>query len=165
MTVHPADLARIRQAADAIREMMEGDDDLRAFTDTLEGETDAFAIMDRLLFLEGDTATMVSAIKDHESTLRQRRQRLEDRSVALRDAMQQVLDAAGLRTMPCPLGTVSLSAVKAGLVEIDAAETPTQLLRPGQPDKAAIKKSLEAGEPVPGWALGDARDTVTVRRK
>lgn len=158
------DLALIRRVADEIRPYCDGDD--VAFLDTLDGETDAGDILDGLIASMLDDEAMVDAIKTQQSNLADRSRRIADRATAKRRTLGLVLDAAGLKKAERPRATVSRLAGRTAVVVTDPDQVPSQLCKVvTSPDKAAIKKQLEAGEIVPGCKLVVGDDTVSVRTK
>lgn len=143
-------------------------DDGETFWDTLDGETDVLDMIDRHLAASQDDAALAAAIKAQEDDLRARRQRIELRSAAHRDAIRLIMQAAGQRKLERPRGTISLSAARLSVQIIDDTAIPSQLCTVKtitSPDKAAIKAQLEAGEDVPGACLVRGDETLTVRVK
>jgi hypothetical protein len=161
MRLHPDTLAAIREAAQAAREADADDEAL--LWDTLEGETDALALLDRLIAAAQSDASLEAATREQAQRLGQRARRFADRAAGYRAAMRLVLDAIGTRRAERPGATVSLSPGRLS-VEIHAPDqVPTQLRKPGEPDKAAIKRLLDAGEDVPGARLARGDDTISMR--
>lgn len=160
----PMDLTKIAAVADMLRGILGDDDDEAVWLDSIEGETNAFDIADMLLSRLLETDALADAVKAQEAALKARRTRLEDRGRAIRNSLGALLDAAAVRKLERPLGTVSRLAGRMSVVIEDEASIPTQLCKVvTTPDKAAIKAQLEAGEDVPGAALVRGADTVSVR--
>jgi hypothetical protein len=160
------DLPLIERVAAMLRDMLgEGYDD-DTFLDTLDGETDAVEIADRLIAsMQGDEA-LAAAAKEQADALAARSKRLGDRARAKKRTLLAVMDAMGVRKLERPAATLSRRAGGVSLVITDEAAIPSQLTRTRvEPDKAAIKKQLQAGEDVPGAALAQGDDTISVRVK
>ena len=87
MNVRP-DFNIIRLMAEEIRAALGDDFDADAFLDTLDGETDAADIADRLIAELADAEAMAEAIKAQEADLRSRRGRYEMRGDAFRRQAQ-----------------------------------------------------------------------------
>jgi hypothetical protein len=85
------------------------------------------------------------------------------RAEARRKLMGLVLDATGLRKMATPAGTVSVSPGRVSLALADDFTPPQGYARTKiEPDKAAIKAALEAGEVMQGASLVAGKPIVKV---
>jgi len=162
----PLDKNQSAAVADMIRDMLGEDFDDATFWDTLDGETDAGDILDRLIWNAQSDQTLADSLKEHEAALRARRQRMESRIAAAKAGMLAVLDAANAKKAERPCATVSRRSGSLSVKITDEASVPTQLCKVvTTPDKTAIKKQLEAGEDVPGAELVRGDDGLTVRVK
>jgi hypothetical protein len=161
MRLDPAHIARI---ADDLRALLGDDYDDQTFLDTLDGETDALEIAERLIAAMREAEAMSAAAKAQADALAARASRFAAAGAAHKAQLGPLLDAIGTRKLVLPAATVSRLAGRAS-VRIDAPDdVPTQLCRiRREPDKAAIKAALEAGEAVPGARLENGPDTVSVR--
>lgn len=158
------DTTQIAAVANMIRDMLGDDFDDATFWDTLDGETDAGDILDRLIWNAQTDQHNADAIKEHEAALRARRQRLESRVSAHKAAMLAVLDAAGSKKLERPCATVSRREGALSVQITNADDVPTQLCKVvTTPDKAAIKKQIDAGEDVPGAELTRGEPGITMR--
>lgn len=143
-------------------------DDEDVFIDTLDGETDAIAILDREIAAEQFDRAMVDAIEQQVATLKVRHDRIEARAQARRTVQRMILQAMDMRKVERPLATLSLVSGRVSVRITDEAAIPTQLLTVKTvtaPDKAAIKAQIEAGETVPGAELVRGDETLSVRVK
>ncbi len=157
-------LPLIEQVSEELIEALGDEFDPEAFWDTLDGETDALDIMDRLIARSQDDAALVEAIKAEVAALAKRMQRIAARVVATRGVMLTVLDATGQKKVERPRATISRRDGSLSVQITDEASVPTQLCKTTvTPDKAAIKKQLTAGETVPGADLVRGPAGVTVR--
>jgi hypothetical protein len=158
------DTNQIAAISDMIRDMLGDDFDDATFWDSLDGETDAGDILDRLIWNTQTDQHNSDAIKEHEAALRLRRQRLEARATANKAAMLAVIDAAGVKKVERPCATVSRREGSVSVQITSPDDIPTQLCKVTRtPDKSAIKRQLDAGEAVPGAELVRGSPGVTVR--
>jgi len=165
MNIRP-DFKLIQLMAEEIRAALGDDFDAEAFLDTLDGETDAADIADRLLAELADAEAMAEAIRGQEADMKARRQRYDMRGEAFRRQLLNLLDAIGEKKIERPRATVSRRAGLPSVQITDEAAIPSQLCKTTvAPDKAAIKAQLLAGEAVPGAQIVVGDDGVTVRTK
>lgn len=163
MNIRP-DFKLIQLMAEEIRAALGDDFDADAFLDTLDGETDAAEIADRLLAELADAEAMAEAIRGQEADMKARRQRYDMRGEAFRRQLLNLLDAIGEKKIERPRATVSRRAGLPSVQITDEAAVPSQLCKTVvTPDKAAIKAQLMAGEAVPGAQIVTGEDGVTVR--
>lgn len=158
------DVADLEAAfADMLAAFPELQDDAELRADTIEGETNAYEILARLIDKEREADSMASATAGRISALLARKQRHEKTKDAMRSLMFRIMKAGGLQKVPLAEATVSIGK-KAAAVEItDEALLPASLVKVTlSPDKAAIKAALALGE-VPGARMGEAGETLTVR--
>lgn len=160
------DLTRIQIAAIAAHLHDELADDERAYLDTLEGETDLYEwvrrLLDRIEEDEGDQAKLAEQIADR--TLR--KNRAGERVKSHRSAIQALLECAKLDKLVLPEATVSVRDVPPKAIVSNEDEVPEALCRiKRSPDMAAIKAEMEAGRAVPGVTLDNGATSLTIRRK
>lgn len=161
MMLDPVTLARIRGLAAEIRAMA-GDDDA-AQADTLEGETNAFEVLDGLIDAAQQASAMGDATRERAQRLTLRARRFDEQERGYRKAMLALMEAMDLKRAVRPGATLSRKAGGLSVEIADKDAVPTQLRKPGEPDKAAIKAHLEAGEGVPGCRLVRGEDTISMR--
>lgn len=160
------DLPTIRRMADEIRAALGDDFDGETFLDTLDGETDAADIADKLLADMLGAEAMADAIRGEIADLTARRNRFDARGEAIRAQLMALLDATGEKKMERPRATISRRAGIASVQIIDETAIPSQLCKTTvAPDKAAIKAQLLAGETVPGAQIVTGSDSLAVRVK
>lgn len=159
------DAARVRSEIESLiaahPELAE-DEILRA--DTIEGSTDAHAVLATILDAMREADALEDAVAARIAALSERRKRIAARSDVLRDLALRLLHAAGRRKLELAEATLSIRAV-APRVEIDdPALIPPALTRTKtEPDKTAIRAALAAGEAVPGAHLSNGGETLAVR--
>lgn len=160
------DTATIRAVADEIRAILGDDFDDATFFDSLDGETDAGDILDRLIWLTQTDLHHIDALKEHEAALKARRQRMEARVTANKAAMLSIMDAADVKRAERPCATLTRRNGSASVVITDEDAVPSQLCQFKKvPDKRAIKEQIEAGETVPGAQIVTGADSVTMRTR
>lgn len=161
-----ADLGHIAAVSALLRDILGSDPDETAFLDTLDGETDAVAIADLLIAKMLDDEALVEAIDQQLKALADRKARLYRRQSTAKDAIGALLDAMGLKKLERPRATVSRRAGSMSVRITDEASIPSQLCTvktTTSPDKAAIRRQIEAGEAVPGAELVRGEDGLLVR--
>lgn len=165
MNIH-ADIPLIRRVADHLREVIGDDFDAETFLDTLDGETNALDIADRLIASMQDDQALSDAAKAEAADIAARAKRLSERADAKKRTLLMVLDATGEKKLERPRATISRRAGGLSVQITNEAAVPSQLCKTTvTPDKSAIKKQLEAGEAVPGAMLVRGEDTISVRVK
>ena len=158
----------IQAVAAQLRDMLGEDFDTETFLDTLDGETDALDLIDRLIAEALDAEALSDALEAQEAAMRARRDRLKAKGDAMRKALLAVLDATGEKKVQRPRATVSRRAGTWRVEIYDPDVIPSQLRTVKQvvtPDRRAIKAMLDDGEPVPGAELVRGPDGITVRVK
>lgn len=160
------DLTKIQIEAIAAMLRDELGDDERAYVDTLEGETDLFEwvrrLLDRIEDDEGNAVKLAEQIAAREL----RKSKAVGRISTNRKAIQALLECAKLDKLVLPEATLSVRDVPPKIVVTDDAAVPDDLCRIKRtPDMAAIKAEVEAGRSVSGVALGNGGTTLTIRRK
>lgn len=159
-----ANIPLIEQVSSALRDHLGDDFDAETFWDTLDGETDAVDLMDRVIADASHAKAMEEAIRLQVEDLSVRKARMSDRQKAAKVAMLMILDASGEKKIERPAATVSRRTGSISVQIEDETAIPSQLCKTTiAPDKAAIKKQLQAGGAVPGASLQRGPDGVTVR--
>lgn len=160
------DLTRIQVEAVAAMLRDELADDERAYLDTLNGETDLYEwvqrLLDRIEDDDGNIAKLSEQIADRQS----RKQRAGARIKANQGAIMALLDCAKLDKLVLPEATVSVRDAPPKAIVTDEAAVPESFLKiRTSPDMAAIKAEMEAGRAVPGVTLDNGAESLTIRRK
>ena len=162
--MHPLDLTHLRAAIDALRsEYPELADDADFAADVIEGETDAPAMVERLIIERREAVANAEAM----TKLATEYERLSERWMARADHKKRlmgiILDITGAKKIPTPAGTVSLSPGRVSLSLADDFTPPQGYARTKiEPDKAAIKAALEAGEVMIGASLVTGKPIVRI---
>lgn len=144
------------------------EEDERGWLDAIEGETDAFELirklLDRIEADEGDRTALTSQMEDRKA----RRDRADKRIAAQRDAIMAVLECAKLDKLTLPEATLSMRMTAAKLVVNDPSAVPDEYTVPNpKPSMDAIKSAFSPDdETLPNWLrVEPARPSLTVRRK
>lgn len=155
----------IAALAHQIRELC-GDDDI-AFMDTLEGETDAVRAASSVVRLVGAMEAMQSAAKSLADRYTSRATDFARRAEHGRGALLHFMGEIGERTLVLPEATVTAKAASARklLGEALVETLPERFVKTKrEPDRAAIKAALEAGEEVEGFSLSNAQPSLQIRK-
>ena len=141
-------------------------DDLDALTDTLDGEADALDIVAGMIRAANRRYAMADGLKPLMQDMTERKARLADGGDKLMAAAQSVMDAIGVRKVERPDFTAWLRATPPKVQIIDETALPDRAWRTTRSvDKTEIKKLLADGLEVPGAALTNGGESLTVRTK
>ena len=165
MSIRP-DLRMIEIVSAQLVDMLGDEFDPETFWDTLDGETDALDVVDHVLSRMMQDEELAKAIADQSKLLMARKSRIDARAAAMKGTLLTILDASGQKKLERPVATISRRSGSVSVCIMDEAAIPSQLCTvktTTAPDKAAIKKQIEAGEIVPGAELQRGPDGVTVR--
>jgi len=154
---------QVRTVVANLRDAFGDDKDERLLLDSLEGETDLFEhvrrLLDRMERDEGDKQALAEQIEARKA----RKDRCDARIKAMRETVGALMECAGIDKLPLPEATVSVRKLAPKLVVTDADALPDELCTfTRKPNLAAIK---EAETPPPGTALDNGGVSLTVRRK
>lgn len=159
------DLTKIQVEAIAAHLRDHLEDDERAYLDTLEGESDLFEWVRRLLGKIEEDEGNVAALKEQIADRNARKGRAEHRIETTREALKALLDCARLDKLVLPEATLSIRDVAPKAVVTDEAAVPDEYCRiVRKPDMAAIKAALDTG-PIEGVSLDNGGVSLTIRRK
>lgn len=155
----------IAELARQLRELC-GDDE-QAFVDTLDGETDTIEAARRVVRWLAETNANEGAAKGLCDTYTARARLFSNRADRIRGMLLNFMQELGLKTLPLPEATLSISTGQPEIVgEIDVATLPSHLARTKrEADRTAIRTALLAGETVPGLSLSNAMPRLSVRVK
>lgn len=140
------------------------DDDLRL--DTLEGETDFHRIMSRLVRVRNEKLAEADGLSGYIGDLSERKARQVRGADGVKSLMLSLMSVADLPKLVLPEATISVTKPRASVEVTDVDALPQGTFATvRQPDKAAIKALLEAGDDVPGAALKSSEPGLIVRTK
>ena len=162
--MNPQFLMQLRAAHAALVEEHPGlASDEFFLADVIEGSTDAFEIMEKLVIERREAMANGEAMDKLAEDYAALSDRWTMRAESRRKLMGVVMDAVGLRKMQTPAGTVSVSPGRVSLALADDFTPPQGYARTKiEPDKAAIKAALEAGEVMQGASLVTGKPIVKV---
>lgn len=143
---------------------LEDDEQLRA--DMIEAETDLHQLVARLVKMKLDARELATGAKVRKAEIAERQARFERKEDGYTTLLKSLMLAADLDKIALPEATVSVTKPRV-IVEItDEAEIPQGFVEIRRvPKKSEIKAALEAGEEVPGAALGLSSEGLMVRTK
>jgi hypothetical protein len=123
--------------------MLGDDPDERLLADALEGGSDVFELLDRLIERSSADAALVRAGKE-------RLARIDARNERTRALIARMLEALDLRRLERPLATLTLADARRGVVITDEDELPPAFVRtrPGQggdPERAERGRGRAGG--------------------
>lgn len=148
-----------------IRSVVKDDED--AVADTIEGETNLLEVVSEAAERVAELEAMAAATKDRIDALKIRRDRFERQAENIRTALLCALGAAGLKKLELPHATISCRPVPPKATIFAEADVPPQFWKPQPPklDLAAITAALKSQTAVPGAALTNGSETVSIRFK
>ena len=154
--ISPTKLMRAMAEAQRLRDEI-GTEDEKLLVDSIDGETDAFAIIDRL-------SEMAIADKLLVERAKERVARFEARADRARGTIQRMLEALGITKLERSLVTASISEGPKAVVVTDQAALPDFYFRRSV-DKVALGKDLRAGKEVAGATLNNGAPVLTIRSR
>lgn len=163
LTPHEADALRL-EIEDLIRRFPEIAEDEFLRADMLEGSTNISDVLTDLIRMGEDARAMRDATKQQQTNLKARADRFERRIEFARALMMSILNAADLRKMELPEGTVYLRNNPPQIVgEPDPDKLPDSLVRiERKADKKAILAALKEGQEFEGLALSNQPPSIVV---
>lgn len=155
-------------AAIAIKEgikALTNDDD--AIRDTLEGETDLDQQIRALVLSIGDDKALIAGLTAHVAELNERLTRFKNRVEAKRTLILQAMTIADVEKYEFDAATVSRRKTAPAVRVIEEADIPSDYWAPQPPklDKRKLLAALTEGTIIPGAALSNQHDTVSIRTK
>jgi len=167
--MNPLNIAALeRQIEDLITSYPELAEDETLRADVIEGETDAAAVLSRVVDKMQEAEAMSAAIAKRVNDLPARQAAFERKGDAMRALAFRIMNAANLRKMPLPEATLSIRAVPPSVLITDAGLIPpafTITKTETKPDRAKLKEALQAGAEIPGACLSNGSETLSVRSK
>jgi hypothetical protein len=140
-------LAREVEAAKLLRaQLAEMGADDETLVDMIEGETSLREMVRDMVASVLLDEALAEGSKAHESKLRERRKTLESRAERKRALLVTALDVAGIPSLPCDVGTVSLKPTPPKAIITDESAIPSRYWKPVDPelDRKALADSLKA---------------------
>lgn len=159
-------LTQISALKTMLRDAIEREEGL--WLDTIEGETDAFELVRKLIdAIEREEGTH-AALTEQMASRKARRDRCDARIENYRLAIAAVMECANLDKLPLAEATVSLRTLPPKIAVNDPAAVPEVFTKPvPKPDMDAIRANYSpASKDLPNWLrIEPAKPSVTIRRK
>lgn len=143
------------------------DEDEETLRDTLEGLTDLTDMLAELIRSSLDDKALVTALKQREADMKERRERFETRAQKKRDLVFNTMERADIKKIDAPDLTASLRAGRSKVMVAVESEVPGMYWLPQDPklDRNGLYRDLVSGTDVPGATLANAPPTLSVRTK
>ena len=140
--------------------------DLEAFWDTLDGETDILDFVGVLLERLLETESQIDAIDLLIDKYTKRKSGLAKRKDDIKNSLHKVMKWTGQKKIPHAIATIS-ERKGVDVVNITNVKAiPSQLCKVTvTPDKTEIKKQLQAGVKIDGAELVQTSETISIRMK
>ena len=142
-----------------------GEDDDQLLLDTLEGETDLFELVTRLLNQIEAEDGVIAALKSQIDDRTARKLRSEQRKEGHRNAILALMEAARQEKLTLPEATISVRAIAPKPIFPNVDLVPDEFCKF---DRKLDRDKLKAVDPtaLPSWATMDNGGTsLTIRRK
>jgi hypothetical protein len=141
--------------------------DNETLRDTVEGLTNLPELLARILRSHLDDLALVAALRARILDMQERFARLEARADKKRALVASVMERADIKKLTEPDFTASLRQLPPGLVVVDERAIPEPFWRPQPPklDRKGLLAALNAGQAIPGAALGNGSTTIAVRTR
>lgn len=134
--------------------------------DTLDGETNLTAIIERALSERQDALVMVAAIKERLDALGSRKSRYERKDKAMKALIKGLMEVADIPKLQLAEATLSVTSPRMTVNVLNVDDLPQGYYRTKkEADKTALKSALEKGEKIPGAELVLGESGLTVRTK
>lgn len=157
------DKVRLAQVADFVRDQS---DDEELLLDMLEGETDLFEIVRKLLDANEDDEGRKAALTEQMNIRKERRDRCDNRINKRRELIRELMEIAGVQKLPLPEATITRQKVKAKVSVKEADAVPQEFCKVVyKPDMEKIKAEYSLSPILPNWlAVDPERETIVIRR-
>lgn len=170
--------AKAKLLADMVRDMLGPDDDLsEVLSNTIEGESDFFEYVDKMMMEALLAEAQAESIKAVKADLDQRKKRLEERAERIKQVVCNVWAEIGVRdkegklqSIKRPAFTLSFPWQKSRLViddvdmlPDDCVTTETKVIKKANAE--AIDAKISAGENVAGCHMSNGYQGISVRTK
>lgn len=157
------DKGRLAQVAEFVREQS---DDEELLLDMLEGETDLFEIVRKLLEANEDDEGRKVALTEQMNIRKERRDKCDNRIAKRRELIRELMEIAGIQKLPMPEATISRQKVKGKVVVKEAEAVPHEFCKVVyKPDMEKIKAEYLISTTLPNWlGIEPERETIVIRR-
>ncbi len=132
----------------------------------IEGETNLYESVSNLVKLIGETEVNIDALRQYETDLKSRRDRLSKRVELMKAAIETAAGIADVDTFKTPFGVVSIKALPASIVIVDETKIPVSYWKRSDPtlDRRSLLSDLKAKVEILGVSLSNGGTTIQIRR-
>ncbi len=142
------------------------EEDATLLADMLDGETDLYRVLEKLLNERREAETMATAVKERETDLVERRKRFERKADGVKKIMLQLMEAAQQDKVTLTEATLSVTKPRTSVQVLDVDALPQGFFRnERKPLASEIKAALEGGDKVPGAELVLGNSGLMIRVK
>lgn len=160
----PNKIAEAKRLKDWI--LRQGEDDPEMIRDMIEGETDLFQIRDWAIKKYLDEQAFAEAIKGRCEALSDRKKASEARAEKMRLILTDIMNVTGEKSYRGPEATVSVRASSPKLIVTDENLIPDEYWKlKKEVSKTALNEASEKGIEIPGTAISNGGQTLTIRSK
>ena len=143
---------------------LQEDDQLRV--DMIEGETEAFSLLSRIVRMIGENKALAEGIDRYVLELQKRSARIERRVEAFRSLAVKIMEYGAIKKAELPEATLSIRPGTPKVIVTDEALLPDKCVRiKREPDKTTIKDLLSKGAQIPGAVLSNSEPSLSIRIK
>ena len=142
-------------------------EDEETLADTLEGMTDLTDMLAKIIRSSLDDKALVTALKQRETDMQERRERFENRAQKKRDLVFNFMERADIKKIAAPDFTAGLRASQSTMIVTEESSIPTEywILQPSKLARKDLLVVLKSGKTVPGATLANAPPTLFVKTK
>lgn len=140
--------------------------DDQTLTDTLEGIHGAQDIITKLIRRAKEDEASVDALETLEAEYAKRRQRIATRAAAQKKAALEMMQECGISKVERPELTAWIGHSKPRVVVLDESALPdnmVEVITIRKPNKDAIKAAVDEGQTIPGVAMTNGSEYLSVR--
>ncbi len=143
------------------------DADDETIRDTLEGLTAVPEMLAAVVRSQLDDLALARGLKARIDEMHERLARFEQRARKQRELVRSVMERAEIYKIAEPDFTASLRSTSPPLIVADEEEIPEDFWKPQPPkvDRQRLITALKAGREIPGAALGNGAQSLSVRTK
>jgi len=141
------------------------DVDEQTLADTLEGATNLREAVAALLRSALEDESLAKGLRTLLEAMKSRLSRLEGRAMSKRIVALETMQKADIQKFTEPDFTASLRLAPPSVLILNEAEIPAEFLIPQSPkiDRRGLLQALNDGAAIPGVALSNGRQTLSVR--
>ena len=133
---------------------------------SLESETDATALCEKLVHKIKVTEALSNGISGYITDLKGRMEDLDRRAGKLRGLLAEIMQNAGVRSLPLAPATLVLQSHRHVIVtDRDKIQEEFRRQPPWEQHKNLIKAKLQSGSLVPGCVLSNPEPSLAIRTR